>query len=58
MVESKSEGSVRLNEEALKAWERRVKEAERKQQERRRRASKNGGGAASSSASIPKTRRE
>jgi len=35
MVESKSRGSVRLNKEAVRAWEERLKEVERRQQERR-----------------------
>jgi len=48
VVESKSKGSVRLNKEDMKAWEERLKEAERKQQERRRRASRGNSSAASS----------
>jgi hypothetical protein len=50
MVVSESKGSVRLNEEAMKAWEKRIKEAQKAQQKRRRRASKNAGGTASASA--------
>jgi hypothetical protein len=50
MVVSESKGSVRLNEEAMKAWEERIKEAQKAQQKRRRRASKNAGGTASASA--------
>jgi hypothetical protein len=49
MVESKSKGSMSLDEKAMNEWEERIKEAERRQQERRRRASGNTSSAASSS---------
>ncbi len=39
MVASKSKGSTHLNKAAMKAWEKRVEEAERKQQERPQRSS-------------------
>jgi hypothetical protein len=46
MVVSESKGSVRLDKEAVRAWERRVKEVEKKEQERRRRrASRRASGA-------------
>jgi hypothetical protein len=50
MVESKSKGSMSLDEKAMKEWEERIKAAERRQQERRRRASGNTSSAASSAA--------
>jgi hypothetical protein len=34
MVEPKSEGAVRLNKEDVRAWEKRLKEVERRQKER------------------------
>ncbi len=50
MVESKSKGSMSLDEKAMNEWEERIEEAERQQQERRRRPSGNTSSAASSSA--------
>lgn len=49
MVESKSKGAVRLNEEAMKEWEKRLREARKAQAERQRRLSGNNSNAASSS---------
>lgn len=46
MVESKSKGAVPLNEEALKEWEKRIREAQKAQQKRQKRLSGNNSGAA------------
>jgi hypothetical protein len=49
MVESKSKGSVRLNEKAMRTWEKRIQKAKEKQQQQQQQQSSNGAGASPSS---------
>jgi hypothetical protein len=48
MVVSKSQGSTRLNKQAMKVWEQRIEKAKEKQRERQQRLSDNNSNAASS----------
>lgn len=52
MVVSGSKGSIRLNEEAVKAWEKRIKETEKRQEERRQSSSGSSSGSGASSSST------
>ena len=49
MVESKSKGSVRLDKEAVKNWEERIREVQKARQERQQRLSGNQNSNAASS---------